>query len=107
MKREPSAYSYVKNLVPGEAVTIPKDKLYAVRCAIAYIADKLGELGEGYNNETIFVVHGGCAEEAQQLADICRSKYGVKHVNIGYLGPVIGAHTGPGVLAVFFLGKHR
>ena len=89
----------------GKLINVAKAR--GRKSAIAYIADKLGELGEGYDNETIFVVHGDCAEEAQQLADICRSKYGVKHVNIGYLGPVIGAHTGPGVLAEFFMGKNR
>ena len=37
MKREPSAFSYVKNLIPGEAVTIPGEKLYAARCACSYL----------------------------------------------------------------------
>ena len=89
----------------GKLINIAKAR--GRKAAINYIADKVGELGEGYNNDTIFVVHGDCAGEAEQLAEICRSKYGVKDVHIGYLGPVIGAHTGPGVLAIFFLGKNR
>lgn len=82
-------------------------KVRGRKTAINYIADKLGELGEGYDNETCFVVHGDCEDDAKILADIIKEKYGVKHVHIGYLGPVIGAHTGPGVLSVFFMGKHR
>ena len=82
-------------------------KIRGRKAAINHIADKVGELGEGYDNETCFVVHGDCEEDAQALADIIKEKYGVKHVHIGYLGPVIGAHTGPGVLAVFFMGKNR
>ena len=77
------------------------------KTAIEYIAAKLGELGEGYDNETIFIAHGDCKEDAEQLARIAKEKYGVREVHIGYVGPVIGAHTGPGVLAIFFLGKHR
>ena len=36
-----------------------------------------------------------------------KEKYGTKKVFYYYIGAVIGAHTGPGVMAVFFLGKHR
>ena len=58
MKREPSAYSYVKNLAPGEAVTIPGEKLYAVKCAIAYIAEEYGwdlSISTNQDGETIIV----------------------------------------------------
>ena len=53
------------------------------------------------------MVPGDSPEGAQTLANLVKEKYGVKNVHIGYLGPVIGAHTGPGVLAQFFLGKNR
>ena len=82
-------------------------KVRGRKTAIEYIAGKVGELGAGYDNETCFVVHGDCEEDAQTLATIIQEKYGVKNVHIGYLGPVIGAHTGPGVLALFFMGAHR
>ena len=93
--------------VNDEGKLINVAKIRGRKAAINHIADKLGELGEGYDNETCFVVHGDCEEDAQVLANIIKEKYGVKHVHIGYLGPVIGAHTGPGVLAVFFMGKNR
>ena len=93
--------------VDNEGKLISVAKARGRKAAITYLADKLGALGEGWDNDTIFVVHGDCPGEAEQLAELCRSKYGVKDVHIGYLGPVIGAHTGPGVLAVFFLGNKR
>ena len=47
-------------------------------------------------------------ERHQKEAEaILKEKHGVKEVYTGYVGPVIGAHTGPGVLVVFFLGTHR
>lgn len=75
--------------------------------ATEYIASKLGELGQGYDNETVFIAHGDCPEEAAALEAIVKEKYGVKYVYTGYVGPVIGAHTGPGVLVVFFMGTKR
>ena len=93
--------------VNDEGKLINVAKVRGRKTAINYLADKLGELGEGFENETCFVVHGDCENDAQILANIVKEKYGVKNVHIGYLGPVIGAHTGPGVLALFFMGKHR
>ena len=93
--------------VNDEGKLISVGKIRGRKAAIEYIASKVGELGEGYDNETCFVVHGDCEADANVLAEIIKEKYGVKNVHIGYLGPVIGAHTGPGVLAVFFMGNHR
>ena len=93
--------------VDDEGKLVSVGKVRGRKAAIEHIASKVGELGEGYDNETCFVVHGDCEADANVLADIIKAKYGVRNVHIGYLGPVIGAHTGPGVLALFFLGKHR
>ena len=93
--------------VNDEGKLINVGKIRGRKGAIEHIASKVGELGEGYDNETCFVVHGDCEADANVLANILKEKYGVKNVHIGYLGPVIGAHTGPGVLAVFFMGNHR
>ena len=93
--------------VNDEGKLINVGKIRGRKGAIEHIASKVGELGEGCDNETCFVVHGDCEADANVLANILKEKYGVKNVHIGYLGPVIGAHTGPGVLAVFFMGNHR
>ena len=77
------------------------------KAAIAALAEKTKELGEGYDNATMFISHGDCLEDAEYLAQLLKSKYGVKNVYIGYVGAVIGSHSGPGTLALFFLGKHR
>ena len=74
------------------------------KAATEFIAAKLGE---GFDNSTVFVAHGDCPQDAAALAELLKAKHGVKEVITGYVGPVIGAHTGPGVLALFFLGQHR
>ena len=50
---------------------------------------------------------GIALEDAQRLETILKEKHGVKEVFIGYTGAVIGSHSGPGTLALFFLGEHR
>ena len=57
--------------------------------------------------QVIFISHGDCLEDAQFLADMIKEKLGVIDVIINPVGPVIGAHSGPGTLALFFLGTER
>ena len=78
------------------------------KAAIEFLANKAAQLSEGYDNETITVAHGDCPEDAQALADLIKAKCPwIKNVVIGYVGGVIGAHTGPGVLVALFLGKEK
>ena len=59
------------------------------------------------SNETVFISHGDCIADAEYLADRIRNEMGIADVQINYVGPVIGAHSGPGTLALFFLGRER
>jgi len=93
--------------VDNDGHLINTAKVRGRKAATEYIAAKLGELGEGFDNETVFIAHGDCPEDAATLEQLVKEKYGVKYVHTGYVGPVIGAHTGPGVLVVFFMGRHR
>lgn len=58
-------------------------------------------------NPTIFISHGDCLDDAEYVASLIREKLGVNDIRINYVGPVIGAHTGPGVVALFFWAKER
>ncbi len=58
-------------------------------------------------NQTMFISHGDCEDEAQLLADMVREKLGPIDIKLGCIGPVIGAHSGPGTIALFFLGNKR
>ena len=55
----------------------------------------------------MFICHGDCLEDAEYLAGRVKERLGVPEVHIGYTGTVIGAHSGPGTLALFFLGPER
>ena len=61
----------------------------------------------GPAEQTMFICHGDCFDEASALAERLKSELGVKDVIIGYTGAVIGAHSGPETLAVFYIGTQR
>lgn len=77
------------------------------KASLEALAKKAAELGEGYDNSTMFISHGDCIDDANYLAGIMKQRYGVKNVIISYVGSVIGSHSGPGTVALFFLGTHR
>ena len=77
------------------------------KASLKALADHAESLGIDLANQTVFISHGDCLEDANYLADIMRNRFGVKDVVINYVGPVIGAHSGPGTVALFFLGTER
>ena len=77
------------------------------KASIGELAKKMGELGLPGENDTVFICHGDCMEDAQYLESLLKEKCGVKNAFIYYVGAVIGSHSGPGTLALFFMGEHR
>lgn len=90
--------------VDDDGHLISSAKVRGRKCAMEYLVRKLEETVTDL--DTVFIAHGDCPEDAAALEALVK-KAGVKNVLTGYVGPVIGAHTGPGVLVVFFLGTHR
>lgn len=93
--------------VDDEGHLINVDKVRGRKASIAALAQKVGQLTQGYDNSTMFISHGNCREDAEALAAMLKAQYGVQEVYINYVGAVIGSHSGPGTLALFFLGDHR
>lgn len=83
-------------------------KVRGRRAAIEALAAKCVETGIDIEDQTIFISHGDCEDEAKLLADILKTKAGVKKdILLNHVGPVIGAHSGPGTIALFFIGTQR
>lgn len=57
--------------------------------------------------QTVFISHGDCIEDAEYVKELVQSKLNVKDVVINYVDPVIGAHSGPGTVALFYIGTNR
>ena len=86
---------------------IPVGKVRGRKAAIKALCDKVGETGIPGANDTIFICHGDCEEDAKTLAAMLQERYGTKKVFYYYIGAVIGSHAGPGTMAVFYLGSER
>ena len=80
-------------------------KVRGRKAALEYLVKKFEETCIDF--DTVFIAHGDCPEDAATLEAMLREKHDIQEIVTGYVGPVIGAHTGPGVLVVFFLGSKR
>ncbi len=92
--------------VNNEGKLIPREKMRGRKNAILSLAKHYGAECTDYN-AAVFIGHADSLEQANQLRDMLLSQYGAKQVTIGEIGAVIGAHAGPGTLAIFFIGTSR
>lgn len=93
--------------VSEEGKLIPREKVQGRKRSLRTLCDKVKEQAVDLENQTVFISHGDCLEEAEWLASIVREELHVKDVMLSYVGPVIGSHSGPGTMAIFFLGESR
>ena len=93
--------------VDDEGHLVPMGKVRGRKTSIATLAQKYGELLESRDVNEAFISHGDCLADAQELKNILERQYGARVTLITPVGTVIGAHSGPGTLALFFIGKHK
>lgn len=93
--------------VDNEGHLISISKARGRQASIKAMVDKAAQLAVEPEGQTMFICQGDCMEDAEYLASLVRERFGVKDIHIGYTGPVIGSHSGPGTLALFFLGRER
>ena len=93
--------------VDDEGHLINITKVRGRRASVMALAQKYGELLQSPDNNVAFISHGDCLEDANLLKDTLEKQYGARVELITPVGTVIGAHSGPGTLALFFIGKNR
>ena len=71
------------------------------------LVERLDQTAINPSEQSIFITHGDCLEDAQYVAKKIEEKYHPKEIVINWVDPVIGAHSGPGTVALFFLGTER
>ena len=98
---KPSAY------IDDEGKLVQGEKIKGKKKALKFLANEVKERVINDENEVIYICHGDCLEDAESLRDIILQEVKLKDVIINYIGNVVGAHAGPGVLAVVYLGKNR
>ena len=86
---------------------IPMEKVRGRKASFTALLDHMEKTGVDIAGQTIFLSHGDCLEDAEGIAAEIRSRFGVKEVMLSYIGPVVGSHSGPGTIALFYMGTHR
>ena len=90
-----------------EGKLVPVSKARGRKAAIAALLDKIETLGIHPENQTMFICHADCEEDAKAVAQTIKDRFGTPTVHINYIGPVIGSHTGPNTMGIFFVGTQR
>lgn len=93
--------------VDNEGHLIPVSKVRGRKQSLDALVRRMEDTALDPAGQMVFISHGDCLEDARYVERKIREKLGVRQVELGFIGPVIGAHSGPGTVALFFLGKER
>ena len=86
---------------------IPVSKVRGRKNSLRALLEQMVKTAIHPENQTVYISHGDCLDDANYLADKIREKFGTQDILIHLIEPVIGAHCGPGTVALFFLGTER
>ncbi len=94
--------------VDDEGHLIPLEKVRGRKKSLKALVDHMAQTATSpVADQIVFISHGDCIEDAEYVADLVRERFGVTDIVINYVDPVIGAHSGPGTMALFFLASER
>lgn len=93
--------------VDDEGHLIGVGKVRGRRASLDALVDHMAETVTNPAQQTIYISHGDTLEDAEYVAAQAKERLGVRDAVINYVGPVIGTHSGPGTIALFFLGTYR
>jgi len=93
--------------VDKEGRLIPMEKCRGRKASLLALVDHMEKTAVDPERYPVFISHGDCREDAEFVAEEVRRRLGVREVYIHYVGPVIGSHTGAGVMTLFFVGRER
>lgn len=93
--------------VDDEGRLISMEKVRGRRKSLDRLVDRMAETAENALEQTVFVCHANCAEDGDYVVRQVKERTGAEDVRLFYIGPLIGSHSGPGTVALFFLGGKR
>lgn len=93
--------------VDDEGRLVPRAKVRGRNKSLKYLKEQLDERIINPEEQIVFISHGDSLADAKLLKEMIVVDCGVKDVLLGYIGPIIGSHSGPGTIALFFLGEGR
>ncbi|QHQ62784.1 DegV family EDD domain-containing protein [Anaerocolumna sedimenticola] len=93
--------------VDNEGHLIPMEKVRGRKKSLYALLDHMIDTCAPAKGQVVFIGHGDTYEDAEFLADLIREKFDVQDIIINPIGPIIGTHSGPGTIALFFFGTQR
>ena len=93
--------------VDDEGHLVPVSKVRGRKKSLTTLVDNMEKQVGKFENDTIFISHGDCLTDAEFVARLVRERFGIQSFLINTVGPTIGAHSGPGTVALFFMGNSR
>lgn len=94
--------------VDDEGHLIPMEKVRGRKKSLTALLNHMEKTGtQPLADQMVFITHGDCLKEAQWLEQQIRERFGVRNIVVNCIDPVIGAHSGPGTMALFFLASSR
>lgn len=89
----------------GKLIVIGKER--GRRKALQTLVERMEEKSQGFENDIVMITHGDALEDAEYVKGLIQDKFGITNIMINPLGTVIGSHTGPGVIALFYMGNRN
>lgn len=95
--------------VDDEGHLIALSKVRGRKKSLQALVDSMEKQMGAYRNQNdiVFISHGDSLADAQYVADLVKQRFGIESFLINYVGPTIGAHSGPGTIALFYMGDYR
>lgn len=93
--------------VDNEGHLIPLNKTRGRKQSLNALVENMKTHVGSQQNDIVFISHGDCLADAQYVADEIKKEFGIEKFLINFVGPTIGAHSGPGTIALFFMGDKR
>ena len=89
----------------GKLIVIGKER--GRKKALQTLVERMEEKSRGFENDIVMITHGDALEDAEYVKGLIQDKFGITNIMINPLGTVIGSHTGPGVIALFYMGNRN
>jgi DegV family protein with EDD domain len=93
--------------VDDEGHLIPVSKVRGRRNSLEELVNHMKETAVNPASQTVFISHGDAPQDAEYVAKLIRERLGATQIFMNPIGPVIGSHSGPGTVALFFLATKR
>lgn len=89
----------------GKLIVIGKER--GRKKALQTLVERMEEKSQGFENDIVMITHGDALEDAEYVKGLIEEKFGIHNIMINPLGTVIGSHTGPGVISIFYMGNRN